>query len=143
MEEKLLWCEGVIEAVEQASPSQIVRQVLGSDTTEACHPSFEVGIVSIDALYMPDAIASLAVECRDKGTGFDLQLLGDGPVGGVAVCTQYCFSAQHRAQGIGQGYGCALRKHLVKLNLRATLHGYYHSDLLGPFASLKLAGTLL
>lgn len=50
MKQKLLWREAVLEAIKQASPSQIVRQVLGGDTVEARHPGLEVGVVSIDAL---------------------------------------------------------------------------------------------
>ena len=143
MKQKLLRREAVLEAVKQAAPAQIIREVLGGDATETRHPGLQTGVVAVDALDMPDAVAALAMEGRDEGAGFHAQVLGDGPVGSVAVCAQDRIRSQQGPQGVSQGCGRGAGENLVKFNLRPTLHRHNHRRLLGVRTVLGLARPLL
>ena len=59
MKQKLLGREVVLEAVKQAAPTQIIRQVFRGDAPEARHPGLEAGVVAVHALHVPDAVPIL------------------------------------------------------------------------------------
>ena len=126
MKQKLLGREVFLEAVKQTAPAQIIRQVLGGDAVKACHPGLQTGVVAVDTLHVPDAIAPFAMVGRDEGTGFHVQFLGNGPVGRVAIGAEHRADAQHRPQRFGQRERGATGKHLVKFDLGSALHGHHH-----------------
>lgn len=102
MKQELLRRKAVLEAVEQAPPAQIIGEVFGGDTPEAGHPGLEAGVVAVDTLYVPNAIAAVAMVGGNKGARRHAQRLGHGPVGRIAIRTQHRVSAQYRPQRFGQ-----------------------------------------
>ena len=65
MKQELLRREGILEAVEQAPPAQIIGEVFGGDASEAGHPGLEAGVVAINTLHVPDTISALTMVSRD------------------------------------------------------------------------------
>ena len=53
MKQELLGGQGILEAVKEPAPAQVIRQVFGGDAVEASHPALEVGVVAVDALDVP------------------------------------------------------------------------------------------
>ena len=143
MEQELVRGEMVLEAVKEASPAEVVRKIFRGDAVEARHPGFEAGVVAVDALDMPGAVAALAMVGGDEEARLHIQFLGDGPVGRIAVGTQYRIGAQRWPQRFGQVSGLAAREYLIEGSASAALQGYHHSNLLRALAGLELAATFL
>ena len=143
MEQELVRSEAVLEAIKEASPAEVVRQIFRRDAVEARHPGLEAGVVAVDALDMPSAVAALAMVGGDEEARLHIQFLGDGPVGRIAVGAQYSIGAQCWPQRFGQVSGLGAREYLIEDSSSAALQGYHHSYLLRALAGLELAAALL
>jgi len=143
MEQELVRGEVVLEAVKEASPAEIVRQIFRGDTMEACHPGLEAGVVTVDTLDMPSAIAAIAMVGGDEEARLHIQFLGDGPVGRITVGAQYSIGTQRWPQRFGQVSGLGAREYLIEDSSSATLQGDYHSNLLRALAGLEFAAAFL
>jgi len=143
MEQELVRGEVVLEAVKEAPPAEVVRQIFRGDAVEARHPGLEAGVIAVDALDMPGAVAALAMVGGDEEARLHIQFLGDGPVGRIAVGAQYSIGAQCWPQRFGQVSGLGAREYLIEDSSSAALQGYHHSYLLRALAGLELAAALL
>lgn len=140
MEQEMVRREAALEAIKEASPAEIVRQIFCGDAVEARHPGLEAGVVTVDALDMPSTLAMVG---GDEEARLHVQFLGDGPVGRVAVGAQYRIGAQRRPQRFGQVSGLGAREYLVEDCSSAALQGDHHSHLLRALAGLELAAAFL
>ena len=66
MKQELLGRHGILEAIEQAAPTEVVVRVLGGDPVKPNHPAFQAAVVGIHILNVPDAIASRPVVARHE-----------------------------------------------------------------------------
>ena len=89
MEQKLLWRQRIVEAIQKPSPPQVIRQIFCRHAMKPGHPGLETGVIAVDVLNMPGSFAALAVIGRDKVPRLHVQRFGDFPVGGIAIRTQH------------------------------------------------------
>lgn len=85
MKQELLGRDGILEAIEQAAPAQVMMKVLGGDPVKPNHPALQAAVVGIHILNVPDAIASRPVVARHKPPRCKAQVGRDAPVTGIAV----------------------------------------------------------
>lgn len=89
MKQDLLTGNGVLESVEQPTPTEVMVEVFGGDTVKTGHPAFEAAVVSVDVLHMPDAAAAtMAVEARDETAHFNAEVRGHEAIAGLAIGAQ-------------------------------------------------------
>ena len=85
MPEQYFWCQLSGAALNQAVPSQVVREIVGSDAVKTADPLLEARVVGIDVLDVKDRLADVLTDRYINGLMRQAELVGCGAVDAGAI----------------------------------------------------------